>query len=475
MRTAALALTLTLLSAAATPALAQIVPPTATTESPAVRQAMAFLSALTTQDEAGFLKFIAESAAVANTPQDAWRGLRPALAKFQFHAVVSATPENADLLVYDGAREGWAHLLIKVSGAPPHSIIDFGVRLAKRPDEVPAPPKLSPRDLARAAAEKAQALARDDAFAGVLLISHRGQTALERAYGLADNAARTPNTLATQFRFGSMGKMFTAVAVMQLAEAGKLDLQAPIGRYLPDYPNADAATKVTVEHLLTHTGGTGDIFGPEFDTHRSTLHEPKDYVALFGARAPQFAPGSRQQYSNYGFILLGRVVEVVSGQPYDDYVAEHIFRPAHMTATGNLPEATRLPHRAVGYTRDHNVLKDAADTFPWRGTPAGGGYSTVGDMLAFADALTSHRLLSAAAFNRLASSGIKGPNGTFYRYDFSAATPEGRRYLGHGGAARGMSGEMRMFVDSGDVIVVLANRDPPIAQTLSNFISDRLP
>jgi D-alanyl-D-alanine carboxypeptidase len=450
-------------------------PAEAQPDTPATRQAMAFLQAMTTDDEANFLKFVADNAKATGIPADRWRDIRPNLLKLKFHAVTSGTPTEAEVLVYDGAREGWARLMISVAGEPPYGITRFGLRLAKRPEDVPAPPKLAPQALAAATKARAETMAAEDAFSGAILVAKDGKPIFQEAYGLADRAAKTPNTLQTQFRFGSMGKMFTAVSIMQLAEAGKLDLKAPIGRYLSDYPNADIATKVTVENLITHTGGTGDIFGPQFTANRLTLRDAKDYVALYGARGPQFAPGTSSAYSNYGFMLLGRIVEVVSGQSYDDYVAQHIFAPAHMTGTGMAPETTNLPHRAAGYMGIHRELKDAADTLPWRGTPAGGGYSTVGDMLAFANALQGHRLMNAASLVQLTTGGIRGTDGTFYRYDFTDQTPEGRRFWGHGGGAPGMNGDLRMFPDSGYVVVVLANRDPPVAQTLAGYISDRLP
>jgi D-alanyl-D-alanine carboxypeptidase len=150
-------------------------------------------------------------------------------------------------------------------------------------------------------------------FAGAVLLAKDGEIVAEEARGLADDARKTPNTVDTKFRFGSMGKMFTAVAIVQLAQAGKLDLAAPLGRYLPHYPNQSTA-KVTLHQLLTHTGGTGDIFGPEFAQHREELRTLADYVQLYGTRAPAFEPGSRHEYSNYGFILLGRFIDVVSGQ-----------------------------------------------------------------------------------------------------------------------------------------------------------------
>jgi CubicO group peptidase (beta-lactamase class C family) len=323
------------------------------------------------------------------------------------------------------------------------------------------------------------AAAKTDTFSGAVLIAQGGKPLLAEAYGLADREAKIVNTADTQFRFGSMGKMFTAVAIMQLAEAGKLDLTAPIGRYLTDYPNADIATKVTINNLLTHSGGTGDIFTPEYFARRLEVKDPKDYVALFGARPPRFAPGERQEYSNYGFMLLGRIVEVVSGQSYDDYIAAHIFAPAHMAATGNQPETVVLPHRAVGYMGSGPRLKSAVDTLPWRGTPAGGGYSTVGDLEMFADALMANRLLDAPHTKLLTTGGFTGPGGRLLRYDFGASSGDGRRYYGHNGGAPGMNGELRIFPaepgHAAATVVVLANRDPPAATAVANFISDRLP
>src|SRR5678816_2353300 len=117
-------------------------------------------------------------------------------------------------------------------------------------------------------------------------------------------------------------KMFTATSILQLVQAGKIKLTDALGKYVTDYPNREVATKVTIHQLLTHTGGTGDIFGPEFDAHREELRTLADYVRLYGRRGPEFEPGSRWAYSNYGFILLGAVIERVTGHSYYDYVQQ---------------------------------------------------------------------------------------------------------------------------------------------------------
>jgi CubicO group peptidase (beta-lactamase class C family) len=262
---------------------------------------------------------------------------------------------------------------------------------------------------------------------------------------------------------------------MQLAQDGRLDLEVPIGRYLADYPNQDVAAKVTIANLLTHTGGTGDIFGPDFDAHKASLRTLEDYVHLFGTRPLAFAPGSRYAYSNYGFILLGRIVEEVSGLGYDDYIQRNIFEPAGMTSTGNLPESTVLPRRAIGYMGSGDPLRRADETLPLSGTSAGGGYSTVVDFNRFVNGLTSHQLLRSDTLQKLIDGGITMDDGQFVAFDFGGSMAGAGRYIGHNGGAPGQSGALYHFLDSDFTVVVLSNRDPGAAESIALFATHRLP
>jgi D-alanyl-D-alanine carboxypeptidase len=314
--------------------------------------------------------------------------------------------------------------------------------------------------------------ARTDEFAGAVLVARHGKVLLQDAWGRADRTAGTANTPATRFRIGSMNKMFTAVATLQLAEAGKLKLDDPIGQHLPDYPNKQVAAKVTARHLLTHTGGTGDIFGPEFDQHRRQLREHRDYLKLYGLRGLAHQPGARFEYSNYGFVLLGALIEQVSGMSYYDYVDEHVFHPAGMRSTGSLPESVEVPDRAVGYLRTSpgSDWVPNTDTLPWRGTAAGGGYSTVGDLLLFAQALGSGRLLSEATLAQATR-----PHQQQYGYGFGVQGQGRLGSYGHGGGAPGMNAELRIFPELGYVVVSLSNLDPPAASELVEFFTLHMP
>jgi len=361
-------------------------------------------------------------------------------------------------------------LLVCVAcGTPPGEITEPG------PDTAAAA-----RDSAFVAALRAQLVADTEAgqFSGAVLVTRDGRTLFEGAYGFADRERRVPNTLLTQFRVGSMYKMVTAVATLQLVQAGTLRLDAPLGTYLPDYPNADVASKVTPHHLLTHTGGTGDIFGPLFTAHRLELRTTGDYLRLYGTRGLQFAPGTQHVYSNYGFILLGALVERVGGKSYDDHVAARVLAPAGMTATGTAPEDSLVPGRAVGYMRQGGAsgpLVSNAPTLPYRGTPAGGGYSTVGDFARFAVAVRDRRLLDSTHTALLYTGKVPVGTAFQYAYGFTDRVVGGRRWVGHGGGAAGMNGELVFEPNGGYVVVVLSNFDPPAAGQVLNFILGRLP
>jgi len=332
--------------------------------------------------------------------------------------------------------------------------------------------RMTQADALAALAAHAQERARADEFAGAVLVARHGKVLLQDAWGRADRRAGTANTAATRFRIGSMNKMFTAVATLQLVEAHKLALNDPIGKHLPGYPNKEVAAKVTVRHLLTHTGGTGDIFGPEFDQHRLQLREHRDYLKLYGRRGLTQEPGARFEYSNYGFVLLGALIEQVSGESYYDYVRDHVFRPAGMRSTDSLPESVEVPSRAVGYMRSSpgSDWMPNTDTLPWRGTAAGGGYSTVGDLLRFAQALSSGKLISKATLAEATR-----PHQQQYGYGFGVQGQGSLRSYGHGGGAPGMNGELRVFPELGYVVVSFSNLDPPAASELVEFFALRMP
>jgi D-alanyl-D-alanine carboxypeptidase len=410
---------------------------------------------------------------LAASPQTA--DFRARTGGFDVRKLDESSPTHLVAFVRERGSDRIARLTIDVEADSAHRISAMDIQLVPTPLGLEVP-RMSEAALVSALRDKLGRDAASGRFAGAVLLARDGRVVLEGAYGLADREKRIANTLDTRFRIGSMNKMFTAVAVLQLAQAGKLRLDAPLGTYLTDYPNRDVATKVTIHHLLTHTGGTGDIFGPEFDAQRNQLRSIGDYVKLYGARGLEFEPGSRWEYSNYGFLLLGAVIEKVTGQSYYDYVATHVFAPAGMTSTASLPEDTVVANRSTGYMRDDgkSELVPNTPTLPYRGTSAGGGYSTVRDLLRFATALRQHTLLDARYTELLTTGKVDTPMGK-YAYGFIDRAVDGAHFVGHGGGAPGMNGDLMMDPRSGYVVAVLSNLDPPAAQRISDFVVDRLP
>ncbi len=394
---------------------------------------------------------------------------------FDVIKIEESTPAKIVLLIQERLGDQIARFTVEVEPAAPHAIKQFQFQVIPRTGEF-AVPHLGESELVTSTRKRVDELVAADLFAGAVLVAKDGKTVFAQAYGLADREKKTPNTLKTRFRLGSMNKMFTAVATLQLVQNGKLDLKAPLGNYLTGYLNKDVASKVTIEQMLTHTGGTGDIFGPEFDTHRLELKTLQDYVKLYGNRGPEFEPGSQWKYSNYGFLLLGVIVEKVSGQSYYDYVRDHIFKPAGMIATASEPEDQVVADRSVGYMRpDGAGWQRNTDTLPYRGTSAGGGYSTVEDLLKFASALQTNKLLKPQYTEMLTTGKVDTTFGGKYAYGFQESTVNGTRCFGHGGGAPGMNGELKICPGPGYVVAVLANLDPAAATRVADFITNRLP
>ena len=328
--------------------------------------------------------------------------------------------------------------------------------------------------IARAVDEQLTRSASEDRFSGAVIVRVGDATILSAGYGLAHRETQIANTPRTRFRLASLNKMFTATAVLQLVQRSELGLGTTVGEVLADYPNREVAKTVTVHQLLCHTSGLGNLWGDDFNEHRLELRTGADYVKIFGAQAPEFAPGSAYKYSSYGYIVLGRMLEAATGEDYYDRVRAHIFAPAGMTSTDSLPETIDVPRRAAGYMRAPDGWGPADETLPFRGTPAGGGYSTVGDLDLFAKALIAHRLLDGEHTDLMTKGKADAGGGMRYAYGFTDETDRGLRRIGHTGGAPGMAAMFWIYPEAEWLIAVLSNRDPPAAKMVAEGIVQRL-
>ncbi|MFD0796849.1 serine hydrolase [Maribacter chungangensis] len=300
-------------------------------------------------------------------------------------------------------------------------------------------------------------ISKEDGYSGTVLIAKNEDVLFEKAYGYANLAHQVPNKIDTKFGIASMGKMFTAVAIMQLIEQEKLKLNSKVGETLPDYPNTVVRDSVTVEQLLVHTSGLTDFFNDKFE-HRAkhSVRTIADYYSLFGDDNLLFSPGSQFRYSNAGYIVLGMIIERLSGDNYYDYVKKYIFKAAGMENTDNYETDKSIANIAEGYIMkdEHDIWTTSTYMKGARGSSAGGAYSTAEDLLKFALALKNNTLVSEESLSLMNSN--KNQNG--YGYGFSLNKFNDTEVYGHNGGAHGVSAEIDIYKNLDYVVVTLSNR-----------------
>lgn len=315
-----------------------------------------------------------------------------------------------------------------------------------------------------------------DHLSGVVLIAREGKILFQKAYGYANLADSIPNKLNTRFNLASMNKMFTGLAVMQLVQAGRISLQEKVGTYLPGYPNRSVRDSVTIHQLLTHTSGMGNFWEAHDSLAKEKFKSIADYLPLFANQKLMFAPGARFSYSNSGFMVLGLILEKVSGQDYFDYVRDHIYKPARMTDSDAYCLDEVIPRLATGYTmcvEKQGQWKNNTWTNVVKGTPAGGGYSTAKDLLNFALALQSFKLLNADNTDAYTLGRIKYAKG-LYGYGFSEETINNHKVMGHTGGHYGIANEFMIIPDLHYIVVILTNGEVENYWEASNFIKYKL-
>ena len=342
---------------------------------------------------------------------------------------------------------------IRTEDHPPFRLTS--IQLSAAPSVGATPLQRDAKDPTKRIASMLDRMTRAGFFSGVVLIvDGEDRILLHRAYGEASREYSVKNSLDTRFNIASMGKMFTAVAILQLAEQRRLSLDDPLTKYLPSFPVPSSGTPILIRQLLSHTSGLGDFLGTEAMRNARTVDE---MVTALPDKATAFEPGTDYRYSNTGFLLLGSVVEKVTGQDYFEYVEDHVFKPAGMTDTAFL-NLDRINQRvAVGYERAFTeVGREYLNNWfalDVHASPAGGAYSTALDMFRFARALRNGRLLSDASF-RVAIS--PKPNAPRYGYGFFLEDSQ-RGIVGHAGGFFGAAGALDLFLGNGYTAVYLTN------------------
>jgi CubicO group peptidase (beta-lactamase class C family) len=326
------------------------------------------------------------------------------------------------------------------------------------------------------------------AFSGAVLVAKDDRPIVEQAYGQANRETSQPNNTDTRFNIGSLGKMFTGVAIAQLVEQGKLGFDDPIGDYITGL--SDNIAEISVDQLLTHTSGLGDFMRNGYPEDAKSAQTATDLLPLVVSQPLQYKPGTRERYSNSGYVVLGAIVEAITRQSYYDYVDERVFEPTGMSRTGWFPPGRDTDNTARSYTAagdgiqrppepgdapstvtppPHSSddapddaaggLTDNTDTVPWS-NPSGGAYSTLGDLQRFAEALLDNQLLSPQMTATTMDGKVAMSSGDAeVAYGFTDGTINGVRIVGHGAGAPGVGAAIDIYPDLGYVVVVLTNYD----------------
>jgi len=439
-------------------------------------RAVGLVRVLHTGDVDSVVDFLQENlapAAWSRRSADHWRGMAGNLIRdlggAELEGVVITRPHALRLVL--GTAQGPRQAItlgFEFEGAAPYRIATLAVEMGGPDDERERfPPFDLPEGADRGAVTDALTryfadLAAADRFSGTALVALRGEVIFSAAHGLASRRFNAPNRLETRFDLGSINKAFTKIAIGQLRAAGTLSLTDHIADHLPDYPNADVAAQITIQQLLDHTSGLGDIFNDRFQrSSRAQYRAPRDYFPVFADEPLLFAPGSGRQYSNAGYIVLGAIIEVVSGMPYDEYVRQHIFAPAGMTRSGFFPRDVPEPDVAEGYTRwigGGPERRSNQFQLPIKGNPAGSAQSTVGDLLRFDTALREHRLLSPPYTAWFFGGPVPEPGATVV--PARETTP-----IGIAGGGPGVSAVLES--DGALIVTILSNYDPPTAEAIA--------
>ncbi len=446
---------------------------------PAGKQAAAWLHAYNSGETEVVRRFIAEHYANTGkiTPARRLEAISQVYGdngRLELVRVEKSSDYEVVAVVRSPASGSWLRISFTVEADAPHRITKEGVQFTESPP-AGGQKKLTDAEIVHELEAYVDELAAADRFSGSVLFAKDGKPLFEKAYGLASKAFGVPNRVDTKFNLGSMNKMFTAVCIARLAQDGKLDFSDTLIKHLPDYPNQEAARKITLHQLLTHTSGLGDFFNEEYrKTPKDRFRTVRDYFPLFADKPLVLEPGKEFRYSNAGFIVLGAVIEKVSGQSYFDYVREHVYRPAGMTDTDAYEMDHDTPNLAIGYTREAGRSGKLAGGYKnnlflhvVKGGPAGGGFSTVQDLLRFDVALRSHRLLDAKHTDLVLTGKVRARKDSEYAYGFSTETRGGTRIVGHGGGFPGINSALEMYLDKGYTVAVMSNYDPPAAQRVA--------
>lgn len=401
-------------------------------------------------------------------------GVRRQTGGVDFHSIRTYVPERVGetvVILRDRNFGAWRAFTLRLNRAG--LVEGLGFNDARTPTNVDEPP-LSEAQVVEMIGETVDRICANDVFSGTALLANEDEILFSHACGEASKRFHVPNNIETRFNIGSMNKMFTATAIAQLVERGELSYDETIDKYVDEsWLPVEITSKITIHHLLSHTSGLGSYFSEKFfNESRRLYRDIDDFKPLVQDDELAFEPGERFRYSNTGMLLLGVVIESATGDGYFDYIRENIYGPAGMERSDSYEMDYPVENVAIGYE------PQPGSEHPWmnnlflhsiKGGPAGGGFSTVGDLHRFARALLTGKLVSQASLDVMWTAKSE----TGYGYGFGTGVGPKGRVVGHSGGFTGINGELTIFVDAGYVVAVLSNYSDgasPLSGRIQNFI-----
>jgi CubicO group peptidase (beta-lactamase class C family) len=434
------------------------------------RRIASFIEVVNSGDAARVKRFLAEDCtkdfremAPFAAHLSALLGFRKNTDGIDFYSVRTYTPERPGqtvVIVKDRLMGSWWGITFRFGEAPAFLVGGLGMSAARPPLAVPAEPPLTERQALDEIRALLARLKKAEWLSGTVLVAKGPQVLLTDFHGEANKGDHVPIAIDTKFNLGSMNKMFTATAAARLVEAGKLSFDDPLSKYLDEsWLPREVTDKIILRHLLTHTSGLGSYFNETYvKSSRDLFRALDDYKPLIRGDRPAFTPGEKFQYSNTGMFLVGVVIEKAAGEDYFEHIRKAIYAPAGMTSSDCYEMDRPVENLAIGYSPDpespyrwqNNLYKHVL-----KGGPAGGGFSTVGDLHRFALALLSGKLVSRATLDMMWTD-FKGAN---YGYGFTVSRGSAGKVVGHSGGFDGINSQLDIYLDAGYIVAVMSNVD----------------
>ena len=311
-----------------------------------------------------------------------------------------------------------------------------------------------------------QSYAGNKTFMGTVLVARGSDVLLSKGYGSANLEWDIPNTPTTKFRLGSITKQFTAASILMLEERGKLKLDDPIKKYVPEAPAA--WEPITIFNLLTHTSGIPNFTNlPEYKTLKLEATPVAKTIAVVRDKPLDFSPGEKMSYSNSGYLVLGYVIERITGASYEKFVTDNIFVPLGMKDSGYDSNTAIIAHRAAGYTSSAAGPVNADYVHMSVPHAAGALYSTTEDLLRWEQGLFGGKLISATSLAKMTT-----PFKSDYAFGVMVQTAGGRKVIQHGGGIEGFNTFLAYYPDTKLTVAVLANLNGQAPNQIAATLAD---